>query len=129
MFWLFGHEKYGILAPWPGIKPTTPELEGEVLTPGLPGKSLLSNLDYEHFKHTENLKEYSEHPHTHLVDPTDALNVFSHLIQYLSFHSSSRLQFEQPKIVAVGMHVCENVWLWVCTHSHERWGTWVPSNT
>ena len=88
MFWLFGHEKYGILAPWPGIKPTTPALEGEVLTPGLPGKSLLSNLDYEHFKHTENLKEYSEHPHTHLIDSTDALNVFFHLTQYLFFHSS-----------------------------------------
>ena len=28
------------LAPQPGIKPTPPELEGEVLTPGPPGKSL-----------------------------------------------------------------------------------------
>ena len=28
-----------ILAPWPGIKPTPPDLEGEVLTTGPPGKS------------------------------------------------------------------------------------------
>ena len=41
MFWLFGHEtKYGILAPWPGIKPVLSALEGEVLTTGLPGKPL-----------------------------------------------------------------------------------------
>ena len=39
MFWFFGHEACGILAPLPGIKPTTPALEGEVLTTGLPGKS------------------------------------------------------------------------------------------
>ena len=57
MFWLFGCKKYGILSPWPWIKPAPPTLEGEVLTTRLPGKSLLSNLDYEHFKHTENLKE------------------------------------------------------------------------
>ena len=30
----------GILAPWPGIKPAPPSLEGEVLTTGPPGKSL-----------------------------------------------------------------------------------------
>ena len=29
----------GILVPWPGIKPTSPALEGEVLTIGPPGKS------------------------------------------------------------------------------------------
>ena len=40
MFWVFGCEACGILAPRPGIKPTPPELEGEVLTTGLPGKSL-----------------------------------------------------------------------------------------
>ena len=40
MFWLFGHETCGILALQPGIKPTCPTLEGEVLTTGLPGKSL-----------------------------------------------------------------------------------------
>ena len=39
MFWFFGHEACGILAPWPGIEPTPPALEGEVLTTGLPGKS------------------------------------------------------------------------------------------
>jgi len=39
MFWFFGHEACGILAPLPGIKPTTPALDGEVLPTGLPGKS------------------------------------------------------------------------------------------
>ena len=32
MFWFFGLEAWGILAPWPGIKPAPPALEGEVLT-------------------------------------------------------------------------------------------------
>ena len=44
MFWFFGHEACGILAPLPGIKPTTPALEGEVLTSGLPGKSWVRPL-------------------------------------------------------------------------------------
>ena len=39
MFWFFGREARGILAPRPGIEPTSPALEGEVLTTGLPGKS------------------------------------------------------------------------------------------
>ena len=39
MFWFFGHEACGILAPWPGIEPTPPALEGEVLTTGPPGES------------------------------------------------------------------------------------------
>ena len=40
MFWFFDHEACGILVPQPGIEPTTPALAGEVLTTGLPGKSL-----------------------------------------------------------------------------------------
>ena len=32
MFWLLGWEICGILAPQPGIEPTSPVLEGEVLT-------------------------------------------------------------------------------------------------
>ena len=40
MFWLFGPEAHGILAPLPGIEPIAPAMEGEVLTAGLPGKSL-----------------------------------------------------------------------------------------
>ena len=40
MFWFFGREACGILAPRPGIKPTPPALEGEVLTTGPPGTSL-----------------------------------------------------------------------------------------
>ena len=39
MFWCFGREACGTLAAWPGIKPTLPALEDEVLTTGLPGKS------------------------------------------------------------------------------------------
>ena len=29
MFWFFGHKTCGILAPWPGIEPAPPALEGE----------------------------------------------------------------------------------------------------
>ena len=39
MFWFFGLETCGILAPRPEIEPAPPALEGEVLTTGLPGKS------------------------------------------------------------------------------------------
>ena len=38
MFWCFGREARRILAPWSGIEPTPPALEGEVLTTGPPGK-------------------------------------------------------------------------------------------
>ena len=40
MFWLFGLEACGIVAPQLGIEPTPYALEGEVLTTGLLGKSL-----------------------------------------------------------------------------------------
>ena len=40
MFWFLGFKAYGILAPWPKIKPSTPELEDEVLTTEQPGKSI-----------------------------------------------------------------------------------------
>ena len=50
MFWCFGHQACGILVPWPGTEPRPPALEGEVLTPGLPGKLplpwLLRSLDH-----------------------------------------------------------------------------------
>ena len=36
----FGCEACEISAPWPEIEPTPPAREGEVLTPGPPGKSL-----------------------------------------------------------------------------------------
>ena len=39
LFWFIGREACGILAPWPGIDPAPPALEGEVLTTGPPGKS------------------------------------------------------------------------------------------
>ena len=38
-FFFFGLEEYWILAPAPGIEPLSSALEGEVLTPGPPGKS------------------------------------------------------------------------------------------
>ena len=41
MFWFSGSEACEILAPLPGIKLTTPALEGQVLTIGPPGKPLL----------------------------------------------------------------------------------------
>ena len=44
MFWFLGHEVCGNLTPWPGIKLTTPALEGEALTTGLPVKSLYQIL-------------------------------------------------------------------------------------
>ena len=39
MFWFFGHEACGILAPRTGIELAPPALEGEILTTGPPGKS------------------------------------------------------------------------------------------
>ena len=45
MFWVFfflvvgQFEARGVLAHWAGIEPTTPILEGKVLTAGLPVKS------------------------------------------------------------------------------------------
>ena len=38
MFWLFGLEVCGILAPPPGIRPIHPELEGKALTTELASK-------------------------------------------------------------------------------------------
>ena len=39
MFWVFGHEACGILAPQPEIEPVFLALEGEVSTTGLPEQS------------------------------------------------------------------------------------------
>ena len=44
MFWFFGHEACGILAPGSGVKPVTSILEAKVLATGFPGKSLGANL-------------------------------------------------------------------------------------
>ena len=38
MFWIFGHKACGILTPQPGIEPTPPELEGEILITRPPGE-------------------------------------------------------------------------------------------
>ena len=40
LFWFFGHEACGVLAPRSGIEPAPLALEGEVLATGPPGKSL-----------------------------------------------------------------------------------------
>ena len=40
VFWLFGHETCGILAPWTGIEPELPAVEAEILATRPPGKSL-----------------------------------------------------------------------------------------
>ena len=40
MFWFFGYQTCGILAPRPGIEPKPLTWEGEILTPGPPVKSL-----------------------------------------------------------------------------------------
>ena len=45
MFWSFGPEPCGILAPWQWIEPAPPALEGEISTTGLPGKSLSELFD------------------------------------------------------------------------------------
>ena len=42
MFWFFGCETCGILAPRPRIEPRLPSLKDEVLNTGPPGKSLFS---------------------------------------------------------------------------------------
>ena len=44
MFQFFGPRICGILAPQPGIKSPPPTLEGEVLTIGLPGKSVVLKI-------------------------------------------------------------------------------------
>ena len=59
MFWIFGCEACGILAPRPGIKLAPPALEGEGLTTGPPGKSLyyfLFNCNFFIGKHVYNLE-------------------------------------------------------------------------
>ena len=47
MFWFFGLKAYRILTPWPGVEPSAPALEGEVLTTLLPGESCIPfNVSY-----------------------------------------------------------------------------------
>ena len=45
MFWLFGLEAGGILAPALGTEPALPPLEGRILTTGSPGKPLMFTED------------------------------------------------------------------------------------
>ena len=45
MFWFFGREAGGILAPQSGVKPTSPASEDKVLPTGPPGKSLQQGFD------------------------------------------------------------------------------------
>ena len=46
-FCFFGHKACGILAPQAGTENAPPELEGEVLTTGLPEKSVVLNAVLE----------------------------------------------------------------------------------
>ena len=46
MFWFFGHEAYGNLAPRPGIEPVPLHWKGEASTTGPPGKFPISLLIY-----------------------------------------------------------------------------------
>ena len=61
MFWFFGCKACGILAPRPGIKPSPPALEGEVLTTGPPGKSLFSNICLEGIFQSKHIFEMLSH--------------------------------------------------------------------
>lgn len=45
MFWFFGLEAGGILAPALGTEPALPPLEGRILTTGSPGKPLMFTED------------------------------------------------------------------------------------
>ena len=56
MFWFFGHKACGILVLWPGTEPTSPAMEGEVLTTVLPGKSLLLLIQLKKKKKVVGLK-------------------------------------------------------------------------
>ena len=49
MFWFFGHEACGVLTPQPGMEPTSPATDGEALTTGPPGKSLILLLLIIHY--------------------------------------------------------------------------------
>ena len=45
MFWIFGCDVCAISAPRPRIGPTSPALEGEVVTTGQPDKFLFQRLN------------------------------------------------------------------------------------
>ena len=55
IFWFFGPEACGILAPHPGIKPAPPALEGKVLPTGPPGKS--QYFSFKKGREKENLRK------------------------------------------------------------------------
>ena len=60
VFWFFGPEACGTLAPQPGIEPARLVLEGEVLTTALPGKShMLAIIDIYMFIYVYILYNYT----------------------------------------------------------------------
>ena len=104
-FWFFGHKACGILAPRPGIKYTPPPLESEVLTTGLPGKSLWIQKDHLLSVH-ENGTEQSQH----YPVPTQAC----HRLPEASYTQSPRMRKPQK---GQGWHsphctVCKPFSLW-----------------
>ena len=81
MFWLYGQEARGILSPpQPGVKPTSPALEGKILTTGPPGKSLQQNLLSRILQNVYGLKIHSsvylDHKKPGEEHPTPDKNTF-----------------------------------------------------
>ena len=63
MFWFLGQKACGILAAWPWMEPTTPALEGKVLSTGPRGKSqecscISDNLCFMIFNFCEQIDLY-----------------------------------------------------------------------
>ena len=80
MFWFFGHEACGILVPRPGVEPTTPVLEGEVLTVDCQGSPFffflnilsISVLGAKFCRTWFGKCHFTEHLHVRLlIDPWD----------------------------------------------------------
>ena len=78
MFWFFGHEACGILAPIPGVEPTPPALKGEVFTVDCQGSPFffflnsfsISVLGAKFCGMWFGKCHFTEHLHVHLlIDP------------------------------------------------------------
>ena len=102
MFWFFGHEACGILVPQPGVKPTPPALEGEVLTTGPPGKS-------------PDLHFYSFHSSIPLP-PELILSSLRGLFSALSSTAHCAPVSSRPKRISsrppvIDLHICKRSWV------------------
>ena len=106
MFWFFGHEACGILAPWPEIKLASPALEGEVFLnlcrplllppPIFPSIRVFSNESALHIRWPKywsfsfNISPSNEHPGliSFRMDWLNLLAVQGTLESLLQHHSS-----------------------------------------